>query len=433
VWPVLQCGFTHVGSNIILKSTDGGVNWSKVYGGTDSLVYDFVLSSDLGLTEIKDHDYKQQPVFTAVYIDDKHNRILVAGGFYKNSGSSFNHFILSSSDSGETWNELLLASSPDTIKRSDYPPLYIPGIINDITVDDKGTIWAVDNGLLLSSTDSGIHWNYYLFPNSGKAYYPSLPDNQDVTCLPTSIGLIGNNGWIAAGLENNSVPPGGISGIYYGSIDAGVSWATEAFIVNDDIGPHFIGSLLHNKLIVNENGNGYIGWMIGGVMLSSPGEIEYSLMQLKKYGEKEFKWEAFEFPEDETNNHFFIDIDMNSMGIGCCVCPNGEFYLTGNWGNEWGEKHNIDNGNKFVFYYTVALSDNELGVFTGDDGHVAVIDNFVSVRNQPVQKHLTMANKIKMNNFQLNGRVVRYDNIPSQCIIMKSDNLIYQKRLSSFR
>ena len=127
---------------------------------------------------------------------------------------------------------------------------------------------------------------------------------------------------------------------------------------------------------------------------------------------------------------------MNSRGIGCCLCSKGDFILTGNWGKEWGERHFIDkNSNREIYFYTVALSDNGPGLFAGDSGYVALIDNFVPVRNKPLRKFSglsgTGTNTVKT--FLLNGKMAKSARIPSQCVVSRGNKLTHRKCLSLYR
>lgn len=406
-----------VGTNIILKSTDDGGTWSTVYGGGDSLEYD---QYNGDVVDIRSND-EQQPVFTTVYIDNQSQRILVAGGIYVHNKSLWKNMVLSSHDAGATWKELLLAYSPDTGQRTGYPFFYLPGIINDITVDEHGTIWAVDNGVLLHSSDDGHTWNYYFFPDRGA----------DITALCTSVAFYGDRGWVTAARENRTEPPGGIHGIFYGTTDGGASWEeANPLVVNEN--DYYSGEfLIHHKIITGTLGRGNIGWLVGGIMLGSPPERGYGLLQLSPA----YTWKAYEFTDNEHDYSFFIDIDMNEKGQGCCISPEGTFYITGDWGNTWGRKYSfgeeIDND---MLFQAVAVSQTGIGVLVGTGGRYALVNTNASISNERCQRLPATYKRLGSvkQEVLVNGRIVNGRKKPLQCTIQKQNKGVHQKHLSLY-
>lgn len=188
----------------ILKSTDGGKNWTgvKIISGSGN-------------------------AFTSsIAIDPSNPNILYAGGYY-NDGSTSYYKLYKSIDAGNNWTDItgIILGNPESILIDPGNPskVYVGTGWGIFRSSDGGQTWQKNNGyayasaLAIDPSDSNI-----LYAGCSKSCYKSIDGGVNWTSY--SGGLYGScNKLIASSASSTRLFYASNAGIYK-SVDSGVTW-----------------------------------------------------------------------------------------------------------------------------------------------------------------------------------------------------------------
>ena len=195
----------HVAKNgVIVRTTNGGVNWTSQVSGTTSDLYavDFVDGSNgwaVGVngTIIRTLNggttWTTQTSGTTNTLNSVHFINSTTGYAVGNSGT-----ILKTTNGGTSWTTI----SPSIPSFTGYN-------LNDVKFANTSNGWIVGTGgLIIKTTDGGMNWGL---------------QNSNITQELNSIDLTdANNAWIAAGLSNNN-------GVILNTNNGGTAWNIQLF------------------------------------------------------------------------------------------------------------------------------------------------------------------------------------------------------------
>ena len=378
-------------SSILLKTTDGGINWS-------------VSKINLG-------NNAQNKIYKVLFLNK--DKGFLAGGAYDNSS-----FIYKTIDGGKSWEEaLIISSSQKPVKpNKQMTGVNESGGINSLyfmdsergysvggfgngwerkiyTTSDGGSTWlqkhygVEENGLLsVYGNSSGKAWAVgftgvmFYTENYGDSWTQLLSGNKSSLWSGDDIHSVffidKNTGW-AVGKRNSEVP--GVGDVIYNTTNGGKIWKTQYYHESSH-------GLLRDVYFINKN----TGWAVGAnglVKTSDGGQNWYSAgldcgASSLYIANEDTGWISNDYYDAgksgiykstdggitwvRKNTSIISSLSFIDHNQGWATGPGGLILVTTDAGENWSNQISgtSSNLNSIQFY------SNNIGVCTGDDGTI---------------------------------------------------------------